>query len=1156
MTSLPPFLIYQGKPGQVQDTWLTEFDPEHQSAFFSTSETGWTSHELGKEWLISVFDRFTKAKARNGRDYRLLITDGHSSHINMDFLDWCDAHRIIVAVFPPHSTHRLQPLDVSLFGPLSTAYTNRLVQWTSKTQGFTGLSKREFWVLFWGALEASFTPENIASGWRRTGLKPFDPDVVLSQVSKNTDDDSDVESGLDDSIALQEPTAQELRRLVDHVVKQSSVSSDTGARKLKRTLESLQAEVELLRHENQGLRETIIREKQRRQRGKALKDYIFDRVDPNSAQVFSPQKIAQARQKKVEMEAQKEEEVLQKRTEKALRQKRVEEQKQLVLERKRQREEKREIKRRGKETKQLEREANRQLRIEMKKQNQRSIQPRHQARQNGSDGLEENGGIQDEIIVVLPTITQPPDNDVTENLAEQADNLAAEVEPNKQVVTLATDPDALQSPLGLGEEAITNNAEHIDCSSFQPGERFFVLSPSPSPSLSTSTSYVAYSDYRFLTIGNLSWIPSRSLRFLEDQGCFNVPSRPILDQFIQQYFLHMHPLLPLFNEGDFWDTYDDLSPGQRKPADMIPLHVFQAILFACSNFVSQPTLDKLGFSSPQKARADLYRRAKLLVDYDTESSHIAKAQAALLLASWSFPGSNVPHKTSTPWLSIAIEHARKADAHRYQDICSMPGRQAVLKRLWWCCIVRDRVFGLMTRRGCQICSSQFDLDRASPLGLFDLADEFHRSKVHDLGTKVHLARLFELVVELCIVFTDILPLASPLEERVGKGVPHSQDWGYIGDCRMALRQWHRKATQRLPMFDSPEAMTSHDYGQHDSIILYTTLLRMYYYSSKVALSHHELLHLTTKSQSLSSSSSYVDPMCLRNIYSEVWDAAIGTTNCLDRLLRRRLARWLPISAVSCTTLPLLLHTFQVEILPSPTFEDLKDIDLNKHRLDILRRAMETYEFQYEGTNWVNGAITHIADLKCMAPTLGIINSSYTYHRVLGGIDGWIEILASQPAWYLRLAFIIDLTMSTGRLPDEDLLSNLDHILGDREKDSSPSSLLRKSLTDEFTALDDVFSAIAEGRVNHTAVIELNDSSQSPFSWSSFQLNDDQDATCTNISGAQGISTDQGATSLTGTCNTSADPSAYPSHSIPEELLTGEGLDVLAQFWVGELLGVN
>ncbi|KAL9561304.1 hypothetical protein ACKAV7_014659 [Fusarium commune] len=360
ITSLPPILIYQ--------------------AFFSTSETGWTSHELGKEWLIGVFDRFTKTKARNGLDYRLLIADGHSNHINMDFLDWCDAHRIILAVFPPHSTHRLQPLDVSLFGPLSTAYTNRLIQWTLKTQGLTGLSKREFWVMFWGELEASFTPENIAN----------------------------VESGLDDSIAFQEPTARQLRRLVDHVEKQCSFSSDTGARKLKRTLESLQAEVELLKHENQGLRETIIREKQRRQRGKALKDYIFDRVDPNSAQVFSPQKIAQARQKKVEMEAQKEEEVLQKRTEKVLRQKRVEEQKQQVLVRKRQREEKKERKRREKETKQLEREANRQLRIEMKKQNQRSIQPKHQARQNGSDGLEENGAFGTKSSSFFPQSPSPP----------------------------------------------------------------------------------------------------------------------------------------------------------------------------------------------------------------------------------------------------------------------------------------------------------------------------------------------------------------------------------------------------------------------------------------------------------------------------------------------------------------------------------------------------------------------------------------------------------------------------------------------------------------------------------------------------------------------------------------------------------------------------
>ncbi|XP_044724308.1 DDE superfamily endonuclease domain-containing protein [Hirsutella rhossiliensis] len=204
------------------------------------NQTGWTNHELGKEWLIGVFDRFTKEKARNGRDYRLLITDGHSSHVNMDFLEWCDQHRIIVAVFPPHSTHRLQPLDVSLFGPLSTAYTNQLIQWTAKTQGLIRLSKREFWSLFWNAFGSSFSAENIASGWKRTGLLPFDPEVVLSQITEKIEDESESGDGSVDSLALQQPTARDLRRLVD--------------------------KNELLRYENQGLRETIFHEKQRRMR--------------------------------------------------------------------------------------------------------------------------------------------------------------------------------------------------------------------------------------------------------------------------------------------------------------------------------------------------------------------------------------------------------------------------------------------------------------------------------------------------------------------------------------------------------------------------------------------------------------------------------------------------------------------------------------------------------------------------------------------------------------------------------------------------------------------------------------------------------------------------------------------------------------------------
>lgn len=165
--------------------------------------------------------------------------------------------------------------------------------------------------------------------------------------------------------------------------------------------------LELLRHENRGLRETIVREKQRGQRGKALKDYLFDRVDPNSAQVFSPQKVAQARQKRAEIEAQKEEEVLQKRKERILRQKRAEEKRQQALERKRQREEKTERKRREKETRQPEKRADWRFETWVRQENTTNGQLEHQACPMGLDALEAEESTRDEIIVALPTITQP-----------------------------------------------------------------------------------------------------------------------------------------------------------------------------------------------------------------------------------------------------------------------------------------------------------------------------------------------------------------------------------------------------------------------------------------------------------------------------------------------------------------------------------------------------------------------------------------------------------------------------------------------------------------------------------------------------------------------------------------------------------------------------
>jgi hypothetical protein len=94
--------------------------------FIILTLSGWSNNDVGLAWLEQVFDRYTREKARRGRDYRLLIVDGHGSYLMSDFIDYYDNYYILLAVFPPHATYTLQPLDVVMFKLLSTAYTTNL----------------------------------------------------------------------------------------------------------------------------------------------------------------------------------------------------------------------------------------------------------------------------------------------------------------------------------------------------------------------------------------------------------------------------------------------------------------------------------------------------------------------------------------------------------------------------------------------------------------------------------------------------------------------------------------------------------------------------------------------------------------------------------------------------------------------------------------------------------------------------------------------------------------------------------------------------------------------------------------------------------------------------------------------------------------------
>ena len=109
------------------------------------------------EWLIKVFNHHIKHKASQGRKPRLLFLNGHNSHINMDFFEWCNLHNIHIYSFPFHTIYCLQPLDMSLFAPLVTFYSQKLDDWIQKTQGLCKINKTQFYKLFKSAFTNAFS---------------------------------------------------------------------------------------------------------------------------------------------------------------------------------------------------------------------------------------------------------------------------------------------------------------------------------------------------------------------------------------------------------------------------------------------------------------------------------------------------------------------------------------------------------------------------------------------------------------------------------------------------------------------------------------------------------------------------------------------------------------------------------------------------------------------------------------------------------------------------------------------------------------------------------------------------------------------------------------------------------------------------------------
>ena len=91
-------------------------------------------------------------------------------------MDTARSRGVVLLTIPPHTSHRLQLLDRSVYGPLKTAYNRAIDGWLRSNPGKT-VTIYEIPTLVNQAQMIAMTPQNITAGCQATGIHPFNRDI-------------------------------------------------------------------------------------------------------------------------------------------------------------------------------------------------------------------------------------------------------------------------------------------------------------------------------------------------------------------------------------------------------------------------------------------------------------------------------------------------------------------------------------------------------------------------------------------------------------------------------------------------------------------------------------------------------------------------------------------------------------------------------------------------------------------------------------------------------------------------------------------------------------------------------------------------------------------------------------------------------------------
>lgn len=150
--ALTPVVILTGE--NLQGQWFPDDFPNWK---YEAAESGWSNSWVFKKWFLEVFLPETAPPMSL---WRILVLDGHKSHVTTDimFLAWMNKVQLLYS--PPHSSHITQPLDVGIFSPLQEYFHQQTAGFAS-FQARSPIQKQRFITAYKIAHSKALTVKNI-----------------------------------------------------------------------------------------------------------------------------------------------------------------------------------------------------------------------------------------------------------------------------------------------------------------------------------------------------------------------------------------------------------------------------------------------------------------------------------------------------------------------------------------------------------------------------------------------------------------------------------------------------------------------------------------------------------------------------------------------------------------------------------------------------------------------------------------------------------------------------------------------------------------------------------------------------------------------------------------------------------------------------------